>query len=154
MRSFRVFERNRTYFRRNTGPKYSRSRDPRGRQDRPCPDPRCEKAGTAVQAYARAAPGQFHGRMTEIRRDSIIQLLIASQRCEALMNRVVRNVPATGGDGSKGRFISCKQRRRIFAVPDNESGFRFTKTYKISGVRSLITLVTNTIRLHLSHTRL
>jgi transposase-like protein/IS1 family transposase len=53
-------------------------------------------------------------RLTEIRRDSIIQLLlIAGERSERLMDRVIRNVPATDVQMDEcWNFIFCKEKNK------------------------------------------
>jgi transposase-like protein/IS1 family transposase len=53
-------------------------------------------------------------RLTEIRRDTIIDLLvIAGQRCEKLMERMVRNVPATDVQADEcWNFIYCKEKNK------------------------------------------
>jgi IS1 family transposase len=53
-------------------------------------------------------------RLTEIRRDTIIALLlIAGERCEMLMDRMVQNVPATDVQMDEcWNFVYCKERNK------------------------------------------
>jgi len=68
-------------------------------------------------------------RLTEIRRDSIIQLLvIAGERCESLMDRIIRNVPATDIQADEiWGFIGCKEKnKRDEEAEDSERGDCYT----------------------------
>lgn len=53
-------------------------------------------------------------RLTDLHRDTLVQLLlIAGERCSALMDRIVRNVPATDVQADEiWGFIGCKEKNK------------------------------------------
>lgn len=82
----------------------------------------------AIQLLVEGCSIRTVERITGIRRDSIIQLLvIAGERCEVLMDRIIRNVPATDIQADEiWGFIGCKERNKDDDEGDSERGDCYT----------------------------